>query len=390
MSFGSTIKRLRKERSLTQDQLANLLNVTPQAVSRWETNAAMPDISLLIPLANVFNVSTDTLLEVDVQKNEEHIREFSIHYMTFMDPYGKTLKEKLSIYRDEVRKYPNCAQLKEALIGVINFECELQGAFPDPALYREMANLTEDIIALGGGKHGLSYHRHQLVYYSEKLKNPVRAAEIAETAPEMEACKEVLLPSSLSGREQIDARKNLIFKCTDLLINTIYALYGENASDLTEDEWEALRSTENVVATMYGHDFSNHFVLARNLYSAVHGALKRGNQAEAINRLQQVAEKLSALETETAPRNPLVLEAQFDDLCMALHVAFSIKMESMLIIERMLKDFGPENVPALRRENEQFDIICATLDRLMDSDGGQVKKDCWAAYHKIRNIVKEE
>lgn len=305
-------------------------------------------------------------------------------------PYGKTLKEKLSIYRDEVRKYPNCAQLKEALIGVINFECELQGAFPDPALYREMANLTEDIIALGGGKHGLSYHRHQLVYYSEKLKNPVRAAEIAETAPEMEACKEVLLPSSLSGREQIDARKNLIFKCTDLLINTIYALYGENASDLTEDEWEALRSTENVVATMYGHDFSNHFVLARNLYSAVHGALKRGNQAEAINRLQQVAEKLSALETETAPRNPLVLEAQFDDLCMALHVAFSIKMESMLIIERMLKDFGPENVPALRRENEQFDIICATLDRLMDSDGGQVKKDCWAAYHKIRNIVKEE
>ena len=124
MSFGSTIKRLRKERSLTQDQLANLLNVTPQAVSRWETNAAMPDISLLIPLANVFNVSTDTLLEVDVQKNEEHIQDFAIHYMTFMDPYGKTLKEKLAIYREEVRRFPDCAQLKEALIPASLFYCE--------------------------------------------------------------------------------------------------------------------------------------------------------------------------------------------------------------------------------------------------------------------------
>ena len=60
MSFGSTIKRLRKEKGYTQDQLANLLCVTPQAISRWENNSAMPDISLLIPIANVFSVSTDT------------------------------------------------------------------------------------------------------------------------------------------------------------------------------------------------------------------------------------------------------------------------------------------------------------------------------------------
>lgn len=36
MSFGETVKRLRKEKGFTQDQLANLLNVTPQAISRWE------------------------------------------------------------------------------------------------------------------------------------------------------------------------------------------------------------------------------------------------------------------------------------------------------------------------------------------------------------------
>lgn len=76
MSFGSTIKQLRKEKGYTQDQLANLLNVTPQAISRWENNSTMPDISLLIPIANVFSVSIDTLLGVDVEKNAQHIKDY--------------------------------------------------------------------------------------------------------------------------------------------------------------------------------------------------------------------------------------------------------------------------------------------------------------------------
>ena len=94
MSFGSTIKRLRKEKGFTQEQLANLLNVTPQAISRWENNSAMPDISLLIPIANVFSVSTDTLLEVDVEKNREHISDFVMNALEFTSPYGTTIDEK--------------------------------------------------------------------------------------------------------------------------------------------------------------------------------------------------------------------------------------------------------------------------------------------------------
>ena len=65
MSFGETIKTLRKQSEMTQEQLAELLSISPQAVSRWETNTAMPDISLLPPLANLFGVSTDFLLGMD-------------------------------------------------------------------------------------------------------------------------------------------------------------------------------------------------------------------------------------------------------------------------------------------------------------------------------------
>lgn len=138
MSFGSTIKRLRKEKGYTQDQLANLLSVTPQAISRWENDSAMPDISLLIPIANVFSVSTDTLLEVDIARNHEHIADFAENALTFSPPYGSKMAEKLAIYRDEVRKYPDSIELREALYQILTHYVSLTGSFKDPTITREM------------------------------------------------------------------------------------------------------------------------------------------------------------------------------------------------------------------------------------------------------------
>ena len=62
MSFGSVLRELRKEKNMTQEQLAQKLSISPQAVSRWETDFAMPDISLIVPIAEIFDVSTDLLL----------------------------------------------------------------------------------------------------------------------------------------------------------------------------------------------------------------------------------------------------------------------------------------------------------------------------------------
>ena len=62
MSFGKVLRELRKEANMTQEQLAHQLAISPQAVSRWETDFAMPDISLIVPIAEIFKVSTDILL----------------------------------------------------------------------------------------------------------------------------------------------------------------------------------------------------------------------------------------------------------------------------------------------------------------------------------------
>jgi transcriptional regulator with XRE-family HTH domain len=60
--FGLRLKELRKKSGLTQEKLAESLGVSYQAVSKWETGAAIPDLSLIIPLAKQFHVSTDDLL----------------------------------------------------------------------------------------------------------------------------------------------------------------------------------------------------------------------------------------------------------------------------------------------------------------------------------------
>lgn len=72
MEIGAIIKKRRVAMKLTQEELAEKLNVTPQAVSRWENEVSLPDITLIPRISTVLGLSCDTLL-----KGKE---ERSIHY----------------------------------------------------------------------------------------------------------------------------------------------------------------------------------------------------------------------------------------------------------------------------------------------------------------------
>lgn len=61
-TLGSRIAELRRKKNMTQEDLANALGVTPQAVSKWENDLSCPDITLLPQLARLFGVTTDELL----------------------------------------------------------------------------------------------------------------------------------------------------------------------------------------------------------------------------------------------------------------------------------------------------------------------------------------
>lgn len=62
MNIGNNIAALRKKKGITQEELANELGVSAQAVSKWENNSSCPDVSLLTKIADYFGVSVDALL----------------------------------------------------------------------------------------------------------------------------------------------------------------------------------------------------------------------------------------------------------------------------------------------------------------------------------------
>ena len=69
-TFGKRIARLRKEKSYTQEDIAFKVNISPQAVSKWENDISFPDITVLPILADIFEVSVDELLG---RKNNQQV-----------------------------------------------------------------------------------------------------------------------------------------------------------------------------------------------------------------------------------------------------------------------------------------------------------------------------
>ena len=80
VSIGDNIKKYRKEKDYTQRELADMLGVSVQAVSKWETDAGAPDISLVVPLASALDISTDALFDFECCTKPEDFEKLSKDY----------------------------------------------------------------------------------------------------------------------------------------------------------------------------------------------------------------------------------------------------------------------------------------------------------------------
>ena len=75
MMLGKVIRKYRKERNFTQEEMAERLGVTASAVNKWEREVTCPDIALLAPIARLLEISTDTLLSYRENLTPKEIKE---------------------------------------------------------------------------------------------------------------------------------------------------------------------------------------------------------------------------------------------------------------------------------------------------------------------------
>ncbi len=100
MSLGNNIKAFRKKMGLTQEELAGILCVTSQAVSRWESETGLPDTAQIVPIAKALNVSTDSLFGLDA------------------NDYDKELAEEVNFKANSIRDQ---GEQKEAAIAAVDY-----------------------------------------------------------------------------------------------------------------------------------------------------------------------------------------------------------------------------------------------------------------------------
>ena len=113
IKIGAKIKVLRKSANVTQEKFADYLGITPQAISRWESENAYPDIEIIPSIANFFNVTTDELLGVDIQKKQEKLNEI---YNLLKEKSSKGLMDDgITICRNAINEFPNDYKLLREL-----------------------------------------------------------------------------------------------------------------------------------------------------------------------------------------------------------------------------------------------------------------------------------
>lgn len=106
LNIGTNIKKLRLAKGYTQEQLADLLNVSSAAVSKWEAQNTYPDITLLFPLAGIFNVSVDELMGYDEAKANAEIEEILAEYYSLRYMRGEFAKAR-ELICDARKTYPS-------------------------------------------------------------------------------------------------------------------------------------------------------------------------------------------------------------------------------------------------------------------------------------------
>lgn len=96
MTFGEKLKEIRKRFGLTQEKLSGLINVSRQAITKWENDEGLPDITNLQELSKLFGITIDYLLDKD-----NNLPALTLRKELDKDKY----KSKLSMYDEVLKEY---------------------------------------------------------------------------------------------------------------------------------------------------------------------------------------------------------------------------------------------------------------------------------------------
>lgn len=109
MTIGDIIKKYRKNKGMTQEEMAARLGVTAPAVNKWERGNTLPDVALLAPIARLLGITTDELLSFKDDLTDEEISQYLLKIQKDLE--SKDFHDIFLSVKEKVEEYPNCEKL---------------------------------------------------------------------------------------------------------------------------------------------------------------------------------------------------------------------------------------------------------------------------------------
>ncbi len=266
--LGENIKRLRRERELTQETLAQILGVTFQSVSNWERGESYPDITMLPEIAGFFKVSVDDLLGINKSENEHEIVSKIAEYDNLTD-YDLMKK----IINDLKAKFPNDFRvLIRYLCCLVRFSEDLSSVSSEVfAIFNNIRqNCTDDGIRIKAKRAMIEFYRSQLNSENSDVMFE-KCEKIICEMPDMRDSREMFCTFYPEDHPEHDTKIQNAIEENFLLRLTLFThhyYYFENCTD----EWQIEASKKEVEMLEFIYNDGNYGKMWRtvmNLYGHI-------------------------------------------------------------------------------------------------------------------------
>lgn len=255
INIGNKIREFRKKKGITQEALANALNVSPQAVSKWESSAAYPDMTMIPVIAGYFEISLDVLFDYDVREMKSKIQKIiddaQGYFFDDTKRYAETMKSAL-------KEYPGNEALLKALLDAYEYDLRDRD---DTSHLDEMIELSQKIISESNDFVRICAVMDTQAATYLKKGDYEKAKSVLETLPEAVTLRHDAMSFRLSGIDKLAAAE--ISRCNHL--EALYSACLQEGDawlsmekrkaalcDYTLDEYipEALRCYKNGLAVL--------------------------------------------------------------------------------------------------------------------------------------------
>lgn len=205
INLSKNLRELRLKNDLTQEQLAEIFTVSPQAISRWENGSTYPDITMLPSIANYFNISLDELVGMDEIRNSVRINNIYANASKYRE--DNMLDEAINTLKEGIKVYPSNYGFLSELALTLTLKSNSES---DDDLVNEAISLSERVLKNSTSEKLRSTTAANLCFLYLKANKPEKAKNLVNSLPHIWECREFLLAELHDAEYPTELRKSIV------------------------------------------------------------------------------------------------------------------------------------------------------------------------------------